>query len=291
MPFKDIALGGAVNPKQPSRFQPTLVPRETSVGPRLKRLEGFNAKFIRRGGIPVLELPARSVFSTYNITGGAISATDAGSDATVNVPTKRIFWPDKVDGVQYRPFSLTGLAYSTSFQVYIDNPERNGIEANHGAIPTSAAPEDILVRQDTRGRIYLGLITTPAALGGDTSGSGGGGGTGGDIPGGCVLEGTTIFPFSGDPIIKESEQEEWVEIKLADGRVLIATPKHPVYSDAGKTPLNLISCGEEIITDKGMVAVVEKQTIQNKAIKLAVYIPTGHLYWANGILSHNLKIL
>ena len=105
-----------------------------------------------------------------------------------------------------------------------------------------------------------------------------------------MLEGTTIFPLSGDPTIKKSEQVEWVEIKLADGRVLIATPKHPIYSDAGKTPLNLISCGEEIITDKGMVAVVEKRTVQNKAIKLAVYLPTGHLYWANGILSHNLKV-
>jgi hypothetical protein len=291
MPFKDIALGGAVNPKQPPRFQPTMIPRETSVGPRLKRLEGFNAKFIRRGGVSVLELPARSVFSTYNITGGAISATDAGSDATVNVPTKRIFWPDKADGVQYRPFSLTELAYSTSYQVYIDNPERNGIERNHGAIPTSAAPEDILVRQDTRGRIYLGLITTPAALGGDTTGAGGGGGTGGDIPGGCVLEGTPVVPLFGEPRIKPSEQEQWVEIKLADGRTLTATPKHPVYSDAGKTPLQLISCGEEIITDKGMVVVVEKRTIQNKATKLAVYLPTGHLYWANGILSHNYKEL
>jgi hypothetical protein len=289
MPFKDIALGGAVNPKQPSRFQPALAPRENGVGPRLKRLEGFNAKFIRRGGIPVLELPARSVFSNYTITGDAVSGTDAGSDATVNVPTKRIFWPDKPDGVQYRPFSLTKLAYSTSYQVYIDNPERNGIEANHGAIPTSGTPENIVVRQDTEGRIYLGLITTPAALGGDTSGSGGGGGTGGDIPGGCVLEGTAIVPLSGEPRIKPSDQEEWVEIKLADGRTLIATPKHPIYSDAGKTPLQLISCGEEIITDKGMVVVVEKRAIQKSATKLAVYLLTGHLYWANGILSHNLK--
>jgi hypothetical protein len=291
MPFKDIALGGAVNPKQPSRFEPTLAPSGTSVGPRLKRLEGFNAKFIRRGGIPVLELPARSVFSTYNITGGAISATDAGSDATVNVPTKRIFWPDKPDGIQYRPFSLTKLAYSTSYQVYIDNPERNGIEGNHGAIPISGSPENILVRQDTEGRIYLGLITTPAALGGDTSGSGGGGGTGGDIPGGCVLEGTPILALCGEPTIKESEQEEWVEIKLADGRTLTATPRHPVYSDAGKTPLQLISCGEEIITDRGMVEVVEKREIQKSATKLAVYLLTGHLYWANGILSHNYKEL
>jgi intein/homing endonuclease len=105
------------------------------------------------------------------------------------------------------------------------------------------------------------------------------------------LEGTPVVPLFGEPRIKPSEQEQWVEIKLADGRTLTATPKHPVYSDAGKTPLQLISCGEEIITDKGMVVVVEKRTIQNKATKLAVYLPTGHLYWANGILSHNYKEL
>ena len=290
MPFKDIALGGAVNLKQPSRFQPTLASRETNVGPRLKRLEGFNAKFIRRGGVKVLELPARSLFSTYTLDSEPLSATDAGSDATINVATVKVFWADKPDGIQFRPFSLTGLAYSTSYQVYIDNAERNGIEGNHGAIPTSGAPKDIVVRQDTEGRIYLGLITTPAALGGDTGGSGGGGGTGGDVPGGCVLEGTPILSLCGEPRIRRSDQEEWVEIRLADGRTLIATPKHPVYSDAGKIPLRMVLCGEKIITDTGMVAVVKNRKFKNKATKFIVDFPRGHLYWANGILSHNLKI-
>jgi hypothetical protein len=174
--FKNMALGGFVNEKQPSRFQPTSVPRETSVGPRLKRLERFSSKFVRRGGIPVLELPARSVFSTYTLDSEPLSATDAGSSATINVATFKVFWPDKPDGIQYRPFSLTGLAYSTDFRAYIDNPERNGVvdHCHRGAIPTSGTPQNIVARQDTEGRIYLGIITTPAAAAGDTSGSGGG---------------------------------------------------------------------------------------------------------------------
>lgn len=88
----------------------------------------------------------------------------------------------------------------------------------------------------------------------------------------------------------KAANSRWVEIELEDGRVLTATPDHPVYTDKGKTPLRRVKVGQEVVTDCGMVAVVRKEAKTFDAEKEVVSMTKGHLYYANGILSHNVKL-
>jgi hypothetical protein len=114
--------------------------------------------------------------------------------------------------------------------------------------------------------------------------------TGGGGFGGCVLEGTNIVPLGVSALSYKEPNTEWVEIELEDGRTLTATPDHPIYCDRGKTPLGQIEIGEEVITDCGMVRVARKEFKTFPANKECISMPKGHLYYANGIMSHNFKL-
>ena len=120
-------------------------------------------------------------------------------------------------------------------------------------------------------------------------GSGGGGDDG--IGGGtdaerCPMDGTEIAPLCGHPSVSLLDESEWIEIVLADGTRLTATPNHPVYTDRGKTELQNLTEGEKVVTIRGMVSVSAKHRFRRKAKKMAISVP-GELFWANGILSHN----
>jgi hypothetical protein len=108
--------------------------------------------------------------------------------------------------------------------------------------------------------------------------------------GGCPIVGTKIVPLGVSALSHKAHNSHWVEIELADGRTLTATPDHPVYTDKGKTQLRSVKVGQEVITDCGMVAVVRKEAKTFEAEKEVVSMTKGHLYHANGILSHNTKL-
>lgn len=78
--------------------------------------------------------------------------------------------------VAYNSGSITGLANSTKYFVYADDPEYEG-----GAATYLATTNANLVTAGN-GRYYLGSITTPSGGGGGTSGGWGGGGGGGGFP-------------------------------------------------------------------------------------------------------------
>jgi len=105
-----------------------------------------------------------------------LTATDAGSDATINVASHTVQFG--FGTVAYNAGSVTGLDYSTLYYVYADDPDYDG-----GAV-TYLATENPLLVTAGNGRYYLGKVTTPAAAGGDTGGGwgGGGGGGGSQIP-------------------------------------------------------------------------------------------------------------
>lgn len=136
-----------------------------------------------------------------------------------------------------------------------------------------------------------GYLVKDTASSQDSGGAGGssGGGSGGGI--GCVLEGTEIVPLTHAMRVTSEENQSWIEIELADGRRLTATPDHPIYTDRGKTPLRLVEVGEGVVTDKGIVAAARIAPLQRPGRKLVVSMQRGHLFWANGVLSHNLKPL
>ena len=211
-----------------------------------------------------------------------LTGADDGSVARIDIASFVVHWPD-IPKVGYIAATIGNLAFSTTYGVYLDDTDRDGVPDTCLFVTTNV--NDVF---GAPGRIYLGSVATPADGGGDTSGGGGGGG--GD-QGGCVLAGTDVATLGDLPHErKELGETHWVQVTLRDGRQLQATRNHPVYTERGKTSLSTVPIGGKLITDVGLVKVAEKIYIQEPGIKWQVIMPKGHLYWANGILSHNLKV-
>jgi len=102
-----------------------------------------------------------------------LTAADVGSDTTITIAAHTNFVGDAT-GIAYSAGSITGLAFSTAFQVFADDPNFAG-----GAV-TYVATTDLTDTTKANGRYWVGEITTPDDGGGGTGGTGGGGGgTGG----------------------------------------------------------------------------------------------------------------
>lgn len=106
-----------------------------------------------------------------------VTADDAGGGlATISIAAHSVqfgFGP-----VGYSAGTITGLANSTLYYVYTDDPEYDG-----GAVVYLATTNANIVTAGN-GRYYIGKVTTPAGGGGGTGGGwgGGGGGGGSQIP-------------------------------------------------------------------------------------------------------------
>ena len=210
-----------------------------------------------------------------------LTGADDGSVARIDIASFVVHWPD-IPKVAYASATIGSLAFSTTYGVYLDDVDRDG-KPDVCLFVTSNVNEIF----EAQGRIYLGSVATPADGGGDTSGGGGGGGGG---QAGCVLVGTDVATLGDLPHErKELDETYWVQVTLKDGRQLQATRNHPVYSERGKISLATVPIGGKLITDVGLVEVAKKIYILEPGTKWQVIMPKGHLYWANGILSHNLK--
>lgn len=113
-------------------------------------------------------------------TSVSITATDAGTTATVNITAhSRKFGAESTQTtVSYNSGSITGLSFSTRYFIYVDDPTYSGGAVTYVATTNSDTPAA------RSGRVYVGEVTTPADGGGDTGGTppggisgGGGGGT------------------------------------------------------------------------------------------------------------------
>jgi hypothetical protein len=109
---------------------------------------------------------------------------------------------------------------------------------------------------------------------------------GGTGSGGCCEAGTEIVPLAGAMNFRDAACEDWCELLLADGKKLLCTPDHPVYTDNGKVEVQDLG-RDEVITRDGLVAVSSLRHVRKAGWKRIACTPNGHLYWANGILSHN----
>ena len=123
-----------------------------------------------------------------------------------------------------------------------------------------------------------------------TSGSGGGGVGGGG--GFCVMAGTDIVTVGDFPYeLKVMPETEWVHLKIEDGRELYCTYDHPLYhAVSGKIKASMLSEGDPVITDIGEQKIVTANFSRRVCSKHCVHISRGHLFWANGFLSHNMKV-
>lgn len=104
-----------------------------------------------------------------------LSAFDAGSDATINVASHTRIYGDNTSVASIASHTFTGMAYSTTYGIYYDDPTTSTTSPTYVATTTLS---DAMPNKAS-GRHYVGQVTTPAAGGGTTSGGvtppGGGG--------------------------------------------------------------------------------------------------------------------
>jgi hypothetical protein len=153
-------------------------------------------------------------------------------------------------------------------------------------------------------RATTGTIKAPHATRGiesavisAVSGAGGtsyDGGTDDAWQGYCVAKGTLIEPLGDSPYrTEEHDETHWVEIWTANGFKLRGSQEHPVFTvHGGKTPLIEVNVGDKVLTKLGESRVTCHFHIIAKDFpetKVSVHMDEGHLFYANGILSHNRK--
>lgn len=96
-----------------------------------------------------------------------ITASDAGTDATIAIGAHTRKYP-QTDGstvnVSVNAGNMTGLAYSTQYFVYYDDPTRAGGAVTYVATTNSSTAAQVGSRH------LVGAVTTPAALGAPTPG-------------------------------------------------------------------------------------------------------------------------
>jgi hypothetical protein len=111
-------------------------------------------------------------------------------------------------------------------------------------------------------------------------------------PTGCVMLGTVIETLGPSPWHQEQmPQNEWVRIFTDRGRELIGTPDHPVFTArAGRTELRDCRKGDYVVCNEGEERVMEVKAFNRPGVKVRVHMDWGHLFWAGGVLSHNVKI-
>jgi hypothetical protein len=127
--------------------------------------------------------------NSYTSPGSVLTATDAGSDATITIASHSRIYPVQgsitVPPVSINGDSETGLAYSTRYWVYYDDETLADTDPAF-VVTTTAADAQVGAAS---GRHALGYIDTPASGGSPTGGSGTAppGGTGGGGGDGTVL--------------------------------------------------------------------------------------------------------
>lgn len=107
---------------------------------------------------------ADSSLASSGVSGLTMTATDAGTDATITIGAHTRIYGDGTS-VAVSGGTVTGLAYSTGFFVYYDQASRAG-----GAVTYQATTSAATAAQ-TGDRHSLGAVTTPAGGAGPIDGN------------------------------------------------------------------------------------------------------------------------
>jgi hypothetical protein len=105
---------------------------------------------------------------SYTITSNPLTATDAGSSATVSIASFNVQTSSQ-GLIAYNSGSITALSYSTLYYIYFSSPQLSG------GSPTYLATTSKSTALNGSGNIFLGSIQTPASGGAATSGNSDGG--------------------------------------------------------------------------------------------------------------------
>lgn len=144
--------------------------------------------------------------------------------------------------------------------------------------------------QNAQGRESLSsafmTYQTPAA------GTNAGTPTGGGDPanGACVMLNSDIEPLGDSPYTNHHFPcNDWWRVVTKSGRSLNATPNHWVFDvNRGMVQMASMKNGMKLITVTGEDEVVESHPFVRACTKVQTKMEFGHLYYANGILSHNM---
>lgn len=109
---------------------------------------------------------SNSVASLTNsgVTGLTLTASDAGVNAKITVSAHTRVYGDGSTLAIAGPTDITGLAYSTDYYVFYDDPTRAD------STPAYQTTTDETTAAQTGDRHLVGLVTTPAALAAPTDG-------------------------------------------------------------------------------------------------------------------------
>jgi hypothetical protein len=255
------------------------------------------------------------------IGGASVSANTMGFAYTATTTTITWYWDgtngsrvpviNRADGSRFTvPTSGSGLTVSglTLNTTYYFLPFWNiNNLCNIGWVPgTTGSPAIAFVVADTSDPVNNPVYTIEQSEQGNeplstgymtaattASGSGGGGaGGGGSGFHSCVMSGTDVVPVGDlEYSLQVLPETEWIHLRIEDGRELYCTYDHPLYHAVrGKMNASMFSEGELVITDQGEQKITFAAFHQRVCSKYKVIMPKGHLFWANGFLSHNAKV-
>lgn len=113
---------------------------------------------------------------------------------------------------------------------------------------------------------------------------------GGGAPGRCVMLGTNIETLGDLPYETEHTHcDFWHRVVTEKGRSLNATPNHwVIHPERGKVQLATVPAGDWLLTESGEDKVTESHPLTRRCTRVNVRMAEGHMYWSNGILSHNM---
>jgi hypothetical protein len=179
------------------------------------------------------------------------------------------------------------------------------------ATPTAAQlAQQTLKNREALSAGFMSYTTPAAGTSSGDAGDGGGPGTGGIHA--CVMRGTAIEPLGeSDYWVNIWPESQWIGIATQDGLTLNCTLDHPLYGGAelldrfllGKD-LNTLEedalkpflreagafqVGDKVLTRYGLRRVIKAERFTRVCTKRQVSMTYGHLFWANGYLSHNIK--
>lgn len=196
--------------------------------------------------------------------------------------------------------TVSGLSLSTTYYFLpywdVDNLCNIGwVQGTVGSPQIAFVAADITDLVTSQANMVAQTLQTREALSGGymsaatTAGAPGGGGAGGGGAGGhCVMAGTMIEPLGGDYSIKVLGNDEWVYLRSENGQELFCTASHPLYhAERGKIAADTLTKGDIVITNGGEQELEVVDWTRRKCSLWQVMMPAGHLYWANGFLSHN----
>ncbi len=150
--------------------------------------------------------------------------------------------------------------------------------------------------QSLMGREPLGNVSWTQPVAGGSSGGGVPITPPARQPGTCVMIGTHIDPLGGGSYDTQNHrQSDWVRIETEPGGVfargLNCTPNHPLYdSEQGKVDASFfVGKSRWIITSKGEERVERTTQFIRACTKVHVTMQQGHIFFANGFMSHNSK--